>query len=61
LQGYLNAKGSSDKKTLHMIKDMGFTINADVPLETLLDKSETDSTMYALKGLKELRPFQEGK
>lgn len=57
LQGYLNAKGSSNGKTLQMIKDMGFMIKSDVPLDRLLEPSD-DVPEDGLKGVKELRPFK---
>lgn len=61
LQGYLNAKGAADNRTLRMISDMGFTLTSDIPLEALLSRGNEDDgcTVDQLKGLKELRPFQE--
>jgi biotin synthase len=58
LQGYLNVQGSSNVKTLQMIKDMGFTIKSDVPLEKLLAQSDDACSGEGLKGVKELRPFK---
>ncbi len=58
LQGYLNAKGSSNIRTLQMIRDMGFTIKSDIPLEDLLGVGESINTQEGLKGVKELRPFK---
>ena len=36
LQGYLNAKGSSNARTLRMIKDAGFSIKSEIDLDELL-------------------------
>jgi biotin synthase len=58
LQGYLNAQGSSNMKTLQMIRDMGFTIKSDVPLEKLLEQADEECAGDGLKGVKELRPFK---
>ncbi len=58
LQGYLNSKGSSNVQTLQMIKDMGFNIKSDVPIDDLLQKTDDSSESHGLKGVKELRPFQ---
>ncbi|MEI8011249.1 MAG: biotin synthase BioB [Candidatus Omnitrophota bacterium] len=62
LQGYLNARGAEDTRTLRMIDDMGFTITSDMTLDKLLGRDITAGSGDAdgLKGLKELRPFQEG-
>ena len=63
LQGYLNAKGSSNAQTLRMIKDAGFEIKSDKKLDEVLAQEEGVSQAFAvedvklvLKGLKELRP-----
>ncbi|MBF0485211.1 MAG: biotin synthase BioB [Candidatus Omnitrophica bacterium] len=59
LQGYLNAKGSSNRRTLQMIKDLGFSILSEIKLDDLLDKEEDRKAAGGvLKGLKELRPFK---
>jgi biotin synthase len=51
LQGYLNAKGEDNAKTLRMIKDAGFEITGDVT------PAETFATPHAqLKDLHDLRP-----
>ncbi len=42
LDGYLNAKGSSRKKTLQMIKDAGFTIKSEQNLDDLLEKEDNN-------------------
>lgn len=63
LQGYLNTKGSSNAKTLRMIKDAGFTIKSDVDLDRLIVQEDehreafkVDDAQVLIKGLKELRP-----
>lgn len=60
LDGYLNAKGESRLKTLQMIKDAGFTIKSEVPLDELIQgelASQHDFvTENLLKNLKDLRP-----
>jgi len=53
LQGYLNAKGSSNASTLRMIKDAGFSIKSEVELDELI---HSNSPKTELKTLKELRP-----
>jgi len=53
LQGYLNAKGSSNARTLRMIKDAGFSIKSELDLDGLIG---TDNPKAELKTLKELRP-----
>jgi biotin synthase len=53
LQGYLNAKGTTNAQTLRMIKDAGFTIKSDVDLDSLIAGRQPE---VALKSLKELRP-----
>ena len=52
LQGYLNAKGSSNEQTLRMIQDAGFVIKSEINLDELLKTGDK----VELKGLKELRP-----
>ncbi len=62
LQGYLNAKGSSNTRTLRMIKDAGFTIKSEIDLDKLLHEevpqqdSVSEGSKALLKSLKELRP-----
>jgi len=62
LQGYLNAKGSSNARTLRMIKDAGFSIKSELDLDELLKEQApqqdlvSDGSKALLKGLKELRP-----
>ena len=64
LQGYLNARGSSNRRTLQMIKDAGFTIKSDIPLEILLHEESSsepasqDPEGIILKDLSELRPYR---
>lgn len=62
LQGYLNAKGETNFKTLTMIRDAGFSIKSDFPLEDLISSENKDAAVLTkeqkalLKGLQELRP-----
>ena len=63
VDGYLNTKGESRRKTLQMIKDAGFTIKADRALEELLEQEENaqdlltiDDRKTLLKDIKDLRP-----
>ncbi len=58
LQGYLNARGSSDAATLRMIMDMGFSIESEVPLEGLLSDQQSQPGPGRLKDRETLRPFQ---
>jgi biotin synthase len=53
LQGYLNAKGGSNARTLRMIKDAGFSIKSETDPDGLI---VSDSPKALLKNLKELRP-----
>ena len=53
LQGYLNAKGASNARTLQMIKDAGFSIKSETDLDELIG---TEASKVELKSLKELRP-----
>jgi biotin synthase len=53
LQGYLNAQGSTDARTLRMIKDAGFSIKSEADLDGLI---AADNPKVELKTLKELRP-----
>ena len=68
LQGYLNTLGNSDAQTLKMIRDAGFTIKSDIPIETLLNKNKSPhgpqahptncspATTAHLKTIEDLRP-----
>jgi len=59
LEGYLNTKGSSTLKTLEMLKDAGFTIEADQDLEELIKKEKERNNLSQkidMKKLKDLRP-----
>ena len=63
LQGYLNTKGSSNLRTLRMIKDAGFTIKSDVNLDELITQEErgaetfyVDDAQTLIKNIKDLRP-----
>ncbi len=59
LQGYLNARGGSDLRTLRMIKDAGFTIRSEMDLDRFLDRSPEKGSADGIKSLDELRPFIE--
>lgn len=62
LQGYLNARGSSNLNALRMIKDAGFTIKSDENLDELISREgqehefRVDDAQVMIKGLKDLRP-----
>ena len=63
VEGYLNTRGASRRQTLQMIRDAGFTIRADRPLEELLKQEENaqdlltiDDRKTSLKDVKDLRP-----
>ena len=63
LQGYLNTKGSSNLKTLRMIKDAGFVIKSEIDLDELISREEkgqetfvVDDAQVLIKNLRELRP-----
>src|SRR5580698_3126301 len=62
LQGYLNAKGTTNARTLRMIKDAGFSIKSELDLDELLKEQGpeqdivSDGSKALLKTLKELRP-----
>jgi len=64
LQGYLNTQGNADTKTLQMIRDAGFTIKSDIPLDDLLTRPETVAETLpqiacsgpTMKKLHDLRP-----
>jgi len=62
LQGYLNAKGTTNARTLQMIKDAGFSIKSEIDLNELLEQQQVPHQDLArdgkavLKTLTELRP-----
>ncbi len=67
LDGYLNGKGAERRRTYQMIRDAGFEIVSDQPLDDLLDEIEADTAPtqrvspvtrdgVAIKSLAELRP-----
>ncbi len=58
LQGYLNVRGAADTRTLQMIRDAGFTIKSEVPLDELLAKASAYGEEDGIKTIKELRPFR---
>jgi biotin synthase len=43
LDGYLNGRGDARRRTYRMIRDAGFTIESDTPLEDLLGEIDADS------------------
>lgn len=67
LDGYLNTKGEKRLRTLQMIKDAGFTIESNFPLEELVAKetltsiplSKTEANKTFMKDLKDLRPHRQ--
>ncbi len=62
LQGYLNAKGATNGRTLRMIADAGFEILSEQNLDELLAQEQAEDVCdhgdvkVLLKSLKELRP-----
>lgn len=66
LDGYLNVKGSSARRTMQMIKDTGFTIKSDKELDEILAREAEfkneqqaaagDGQETILKGLADLKP-----
>ncbi len=57
MDGYLNTKGTDQKRTLQMIKDAGFTINSEKNLDDLLEEDNKKSLdQVVLKDLYDLRP-----
>ena len=63
VDGYLNTRGASRRKTLQMIKDAGFTIKADRALEELLKQEDEaqdlltiDNRKTLMKDISDLRP-----
>lgn len=65
LDGYLNTKGDDRRRTLQMIKDAGFTISSDHPVEELPGKDGNTSEVspdgavgqIPMKKLRDLRLF----
>ena len=60
LDGYLNTKGEERIRTFQMIKDAGFTIESEYPLDDLIENeqrnSETANAKLTLKDTTDLRP-----
>lgn len=67
MDGYLNTKGTNPVETIQMITDAGFTIDSEVPVETIIEKynssspekatkDNTNTTDIILKQLTDLRP-----
>jgi len=69
LEGYLNIKGKECRRTFQMIKDAGFTIQADQDLDSLLDRepqtttqeTDNDASVGMMKRNRELRPHLQSK
>jgi len=67
LDGYLNTKGEGRARTFQMIKDAGFTIESEYPLEDLIENecknkqtsSKTCTTEPVLKDFSDLHPQKE--
>ena len=57
VDGYLNARGQAVGKTLAMIREAGFVIKSEVPVDQLLNK--VGSAAPDLKGSMELRPYEQ--
>ncbi|NBV43255.1 biotin synthase BioB, partial [bacterium] len=61
MEGYLNTVGNSAVETLRMIKEAGFTICSDHPIDDILAQMDdapalTPTDSVVLKQLRELRP-----
>lgn len=67
LDGYLNGQGAERRRTYQMIRDAGFEIVSDYPLEDLLDEIDADADPnrklsdltrdgVAIKSMQQLRP-----
>lgn len=63
LDGYLNTMGEERTRTLQMIKDAGFSVRSEIPLNELIDNEKKKTvcandtaTQTLMKSLKELRP-----
>ncbi len=50
LQGYLNTKGSTNSKTLQMIKDAGFVIQSEQSLDDLLCEDAAQGSEFRVDG-----------
>lgn len=63
MEGYLNSKGWGPDRTLQMIRDAGFQIKSDFPLEELLNREAAESRGHedsgdlGLKNFNDLRPL----
>ena len=62
LDGYLNTKGAERARTFQMIKDAGFTIESEYPLDDLIENEKTSISNHennlTLKNTQDLRPQQ---
>ncbi|MEL7087266.1 MAG: biotin synthase BioB, partial [Planctomycetota bacterium] len=72
LDGYLNGQGAERRRTYQMIRDAGFEIVSDQPLDDLLEDIEADVAPQqrvgeltregvAIKSMDELRPAMTAK
>ena len=59
LQGYLNARGADNARTLELITDAGFTIKSEIPIDQRMRNSCKDRNNSLLKTIEELRPFKQ--
>lgn len=58
LSGYLNVGGHPDVETLQMIRDAGFDIRSEIPLDELILSARGTAGLIPLKTINELRPCQ---
>ncbi len=65
LGGYLNVSGEECARTLQMIRDAGFTINSEIPLDAVLAQTTADirrstdknlNNHIVMKDIRDLRP-----
>jgi len=50
LDGYLNTKGGDTQRVLQMIKDAGFSIESEIPLEDLLQPQKDSRDSFSVEG-----------
>jgi biotin synthase len=58
LSGYLNVSGHPDVETLQMIRDAGFDIRSEIPLDELISSARESTGQVPLKTINDLRPCQ---
>jgi biotin synthase len=61
LQGYLNARGAEDMRTLQLISDAGFIIKTDAAEGAIDPQTASGIDAGSLKTVNELRPFRQVK